>query len=124
MKKKKISMDAFCDITEAYSFNSKEITNTAVLGNYLLKNMDKYGQEYANVQVEIMKVQDYNRFAKIYHQKTYKLEEDEYLFVANQEGALQIFNKGLVGKSRDYFSGKEILCKGKCLSGRICDDEL
>lgn len=110
-EEKKISMDAFCDITEAYSFNSKEITNTAVLGNYLLKNMDKYGQEYANVQVEIMKVQDYNRFAKIYHQKTYKLEEDEYLFVANQEGALQIFNKGLEANQEITFQGKKYYAK-------------
>ena len=43
-EEKKISMDAFCDITEAYSFNSEEITNAAVLGNYLLENMDKYGE--------------------------------------------------------------------------------
>lgn len=110
-EEKKISMDAFCDITEAYSFNSEEITNAAVLGNYLLKNMDKYGQEYANVQVEIMKVQDYNRFAKIYHQKTYKLEEDEYLFLANQEGALQIFNKGLEANQEITFQGKKYYAK-------------
>ena len=110
-EEKKISMDAFCDITEAYSFNSEEITNAAVLGNYLLKNMDKYGQEYANVQVEVMKVQDYNRFAKIYHQKTYKLEEDEYLFVANQEGALQIFNKGLEANQEITFQGKKYYAK-------------
>ena len=111
LKEKKITMDAFCDITEAYSLQSEEITNAAVLGDYLLENMDKYGQEYANVQVEVMKVQDYNRFAKIYHQKTYKLEEDEYLFVANQEGALQIFNKGLEANQEITFQGKKYYAK-------------
>ena len=115
-EEKKISMDAFCDITEAYSFNSEEITNAAVLGNYLLENMDKYGQEYANTPVEVMKVSDYNKFAEMYNKKTYSLKENEYLIVANQESSVKLFNSGLKENQEISFQGrtyhaKETVCQ-------------
>lgn len=115
-EEKKISMDAFCDITEAYSFNSEEITNAAVLGNYLLENMDKYGQGYANTPVEVMKVSDYNKFAEMYNKKTYSLKENEYLIVANQESSVKLFNSGLKENQEISFQGrtyhaKETVCQ-------------
>ena len=115
-EEKKISMDAFCDITEAYSFNSEEITNAAVLGNYLLENMDKYGQEYANTPVEVMNVSDYNKFAEMYNKKTYSLKENEYLIVANQESSVKLFNSGLKENQEISFQGrtyhaKETVCQ-------------
>lgn len=105
-EEKKISMDAFCDITKAYSFHSAEITNADILGDYFLKNADKYGEEFANTSVEVMRVGDYNRFAKLYHQKTYSLKENEYLIVANQDGAVQLFNKGFEENEEITFQGK------------------
>lgn len=115
-EEKKISMDAFCDITEAYSFNSEEITNAAVLGNYLLENMDKYGQEYANTPVEVMKVSDYNKFAEMYNKKTYSLKENEYLIVANQESSVKLFNSGLkenqeISFQERTYHAKETVCQ-------------
>ena len=110
-EEKKISMDAFCDITEAYSLQSEEITNAAVLGDYLLENAEFYGEEFANAPVEVMKVGDYNKFAKMYNKKTYSLKEDEYLIVANQEGSVKLFNSGLKENQEISFQGKTYRAK-------------
>lgn len=115
-EEKKISMDAFCDITEAYSLQSEEITNAAILGDYLLENAEFYGEEFANAPVEVMKVGDYNKFAKRYNKKTYSLKEDEYLIVANQEGSVKLFNSGLKENQEISFQGrtyhaKETVCQ-------------
>ena len=111
LKEKKITMDAFCDITEAYSLQSEEITNAAVLGDYLLENAEFYGEEFANAPVEVMKVGDYNKFAKMYNKKTYSLKEDEYLIVANQEGSVKLFNSGLKENQEISFQGKTYRAK-------------
>ena len=109
LKEKKITMDAFCDITEAYSFQSEEITNAAVLG-----------EEFANTPVEVMKVSDYNKFAKRYNKKTYSLKEDEYLIVANQEGSVKLFNSGLKENQEISFQGKTYHAKEKaCQDGFV-----
>lgn len=110
-KEKNISMNEFCDITEAYSFHSEEITNAEVLGNYFLKNADKYGEEFAKNPLEVMRVGDYNRFAKMYHQKTYNLKENEYLIVANQDGAVRLFNEGFKENQEITFQGKTYYAK-------------
>lgn len=116
-KERNISIDIFRDSTEAYSFYSEEITNIAVLGNYLLENMEFYGEEFANAPVEVMKVSDYNKFAKMYHQKTYSLNENEYLIVANQEGAVQLFNRGFKENKEISFQGKKYYAKEN-----VCQD--
>ena len=54
-------------ITEAYSLQSEEIKNAAVLGDYLLKNAEFYGEEFANTPVEVMKVGDYNKSVSYTH---------------------------------------------------------
>lgn len=119
-EEKKISMDAFCDITEAYSLQSEEITNAAVLGDYLLENAEFYGEEFANAPVEVMKVGDYNKFAKRYNKKTYSLKEDEYLIVANQEGSVKLFNSGLKENQEISFQGKTYRAKEKaCQDGFV-----
>ena len=99
MEVRGISMEDFQDLVSVYTYHLDEVTNYTLIG-------ESYGEEYDNQKAEVMKVGDYNRAARVYHMPEYELEEDEYLIVADQEGAVYIRNRGLA-------DDREITIKGK-----------
>ena len=110
MEVRGISMEDFQDLISVYTYHLDEVTNYTLIGK-------SYGEEYDNQKAEVMKVGDYNRAARVYHMPEYELEEDEYLIVADQEGAVYIRNRGLA-------DDREITIKGKSYHAKenTCQD--
>lgn len=110
MEVRGISMEDFQDLVSVYTYHLDEVTNYTLIGK-------SYGEEYDNQKAEVMKVGDYNRAARVYHMPEYELEEDEYLIVADQEGAVYIRNRGLA-------DDREITIKGKSYHAKenTCQD--
>ena len=110
MEVRGISMEDFQDLVSVYTYHLDEVTNYTLIG-------ESYGEEYDDQKAEVMKVGDYNRAARVYHMPEYELEEDEYLIVADQEGAVYIRNRGLA-------DDREITIKGKSYHAKenTCQD--
>lgn len=110
MEVRGISMEDFQDLISVYTYHLDEVTNYTLIGK-------SYGEEYDNQKAEVMKVGDYNRAARVYHMPEYELEEEEYLIVADQEGAVYIRNRGLA-------DDREITIKGKSYHAKenTCQD--
>lgn len=110
MEVRGISMEDFQDLVSVYTYHLDEVTDYTLIG-------ESYGEEYDNQKAEVMKVGDYNRAARVYHMPEYELEEDEYLIVADQEGAVYIRNRGLA-------DDREITIKGKSYHAKenTCQD--
>lgn len=110
MEVRGISMEDFQGLVSVYTYHLDEVTNYTLIG-------ESYGEEYDNRKAEVMKVGDYNRAARVYHMPEYELEEDEYLIVADQEGAVYIRNRGLA-------DDREITIKGKSYHAKenTCQD--
>ena len=110
MEVRGISMEDFQDLVSVYTYHLDEVTNYTLIG-------ESYGEEYDNQKAEVMKVGDYNRAARVYHMPEYELKEDEYLIVADQEGAVYIRNRGLA-------DDREITIKGKSYHAKenTCQD--
>ena len=110
MEVRGISMEDFQDLVSVYTYHLDEVTNYTLIG-------ESYGKEYDDQKAEVMKVGDYNRAARVYHMPEYELEEEEYLIVADQEGAVYIRNRGLA-------DDREITIKGKSYHAKenTCQD--
>ena len=110
MEVRGISMEDFQGLVSVYTYHLDEVTNYTLIG-------ESYGEEYDNRKAEVMKVGDYNRAARVYHMPEYELKEDEYLIVADQEGAVYIRNRGLA-------DDREITIKGKSYHAKenTCQD--
>ena len=110
MEVRGISMEDFQDLVSVYTYHLDEVTNYTLIG-------ESYGEEYDNRKAEVMKVGDYNRAARVYHMPEYELKENEYLIVADQEGAVYIRNRGLA-------DDREITIKGKSYHAKenTCQD--
>ena len=110
MEVRGISMEDFQDLVSVYTYHLDEVTNYTLIG-------ESYGKEYDNQKAEVMKVGDYNRAARVYHMPEYELKENEYLIVADQEGAVYIRNRGLA-------DDREITIKGKSYHAKenTCQD--
>ena len=110
MEVRGISMEDFQDLVSVYTYHLDEVTNYTLIGK-------SYGEEYDNQKAEVMKVGDYNRAARVYHMPEYELKENEYLIVADQEGAVYIRNRGLA-------DDREITIKGKSYHAKenTCQD--
>lgn len=110
MEVRGISMEDFQGLVSVYTYHLDEVTNYTLIG-------ESYGKEYDNRKAEVMKVGDYNRAARVYHMPEYELKENEYLIVADQEGAVYIRNRGLA-------DDREITIKGKSYHAKenTCQD--
>ena len=110
MEVRGISMEDFQDLVSVYTYHLDEVTNYTLIG-------ESYGKEYDDQKAEVMKVGDYNRAARVYHMPEYELKENEYLIVADQEGAVYIRNRGLA-------DDREITIKGKSYHAKenTCQD--
>src|SRR5699024_11805195 len=87
MEGQEIPLEDFQDLVSVYTYQIPELTNETVTGQSHGEE-DYYGSLFDQTPVEVMKVGDYNKAARAYHMPEYELDQDEYLIVANQEGAV------------------------------------
>ena len=104
MKEKKISQKDFQDVLTLTTYQTQEVTQGDIVGDAV--ESWKLGEEYLNQKLEIISASAYNQAAKKYHLPAYELEENQYLMVADMEGAVGIFNKGLKENPELTIKGK------------------
>ena len=69
---------------------------------------------------EIVKVSDYNKIAKLYGEKEYSLNDDEYIILCNFDNMTSIRNKAIKAGSTINIKGKEYKSKyDECQEGYI-----
>lgn len=93
MQEKGISKKDFKDVLNLTTYQTQEVTQGDIVGDAV--ESWKLGEEYLNQKLEIISASAYNQAAQKYHLPACKLEENQYLMVADLEGAVSIFNKGL-----------------------------
>ena len=93
MQEKGISKKDFKDVLNLTTYQTQEVTQGDIVGDAV--ESWKLGEEYLNQKLEIISASAYNQAAQKYHLPAYELEENQYLMVADMEGAVGIFNKEL-----------------------------
>lgn len=93
MEEKDISGKDFQDTLNLTTYELPEVTKGNIVGDAV--DREKFGEAYLNQQIELISVSTYNQAAEKYHLPTYELEEDQYLVIADMEGAVGILNMGL-----------------------------
>lgn len=104
MQEKGISKKDFKDVLNLTTYQTQEVTQGDIVGDAV--ESWKLGEEYLNQKLEIISASAYNQAAKKYHLPAYELEENQYLMVADMEGAVGIFNKGLKENPELTIKGK------------------
>lgn len=87
--------DEFSEYVEYDTYKTQKLTLRDVVGNSYNEIAKTYKGITLNSQEDIMKISDYNKVAKLYGQKTFKLKENQYLVVANFQGMVQLRNIAL-----------------------------
>ena len=116
MAEKNISRKEFQDTLNLTTYKLPEVTKGNIVGDAV--DREKFGEAYLNQQIELLSVSTYNQAAEKYHLPTYELEENQYLIIADMEGAVGIFNMGLKEKPELTIKGKTYYPKEKtCQDG-------
>lgn len=116
MTEKNISGKDFQDTLNLTTYELPEVTKGNIVGDAV--DREKFGEAYLNQQIELLSVSTYNQVAEKYHLPTYELEENQYLMIADMEGAVGIFNMGLKENPELTIKGKTYYPKEKtCQDG-------
>lgn len=116
MEEKDISGKDFQDTLNLTTYELPEVTKGNIVGDAV--DRERFGEAYLNQQIELLSVSTYNQAAKKYHLPTYELEENQYLVIADMEGAVGIFNMGLKENPELTIKGKTYYPKEKtCQDG-------
>lgn len=116
MAEKNISGKDFQDTLNLTTYELPEVTQGTIVGDAV--DRERFGETYLNQQIELLSVSTYNQVAEKYHLPTYELEENQYLMIADMEGAVGIFNMGLKENPELTIKGKTYYPKEKtCQDG-------
>lgn len=116
MEEKNISRKDFQDTLNFITYELPEVTQGNIVGDAV--DRERFGEAYLNQQIELLSVSTYNQVAEKYHLPTYELEENQYLIIADMEGAVGIFNMGLKENPELSIKGKTYYPKEKtCQDG-------
>lgn len=116
MEEKNISRKDFQDTLNLTTYELPEVTQGNIVGDAV--DRERFGEAYLNQQIELLSVSTYNQAAEKYHLPTYELEENQYLVIADMEGAVGIFNMGLKENPELTIKGKTYYPKEKtCQDG-------
>lgn len=101
------------DQTTLHLYTDESITYATTMGKELesMKKMYPY-LDYTSPEI-IVKLSEYNKVAKMYNNKTYSLDDDEYMIIGDYESMTELRDKALkIGTSLTIF-GKELTPKYK-----------
>lgn len=115
-----MGIDLKDDLKESVSFyvyRQPDLTLGTMLGETLDGIMKQYKFLSYETPEDIVRISDYNRAAELYGKKTYTLEEDQYLIVADFDSMVAIRNESLA-------AGTQLNINGRVLSPKFdqCQD--
>ncbi len=106
---KKINFDPekyLKDETLVYYYTDDEVTISKSLGNIYEEVKDTYtALDYTSREI-IMSESDYNKVARLYGNKTYDLNEGEYMVVADFDSMVEVRNRALEQNNPITLNGK------------------
>ncbi len=113
-------MNRLKDIVEIPIYALPEWTLADSLGDYYEATKNQYSMLAYEMSEAIIKVSDYNKIAELYGEKTYTLNDDEYMVLCNYEQMIDIRNQTLSTNSNIEINGKTYHSKYKeCQDGFV-----
>ncbi len=101
LSKMGVDLDGYLtDIVELDIYNMPGLNLSKSLGNKLDDIMSKYAYLQTYTPEDIVRLGDYNRLARLYGQKEYTLEEDEYLILADFDSFKTIRDESLAARTK------------------------
>lgn len=120
LEENEFDMSQLKNIVEVSLYEIKEFTWESTLGSIAQDVKKQFPMMKLETPEQIIKISDYNKIAKLYGNKEYSLDDDEYLIVSNYESIANIRNMGLKNGSIININGKEYKPKYKeCKDGFI-----
>ena len=115
LKKNNFDMENLKDVVEIGIYDIEGLTWEKTLGKALNMVKKEFPMMALGTQERVIKISDYNKIAKLYGNKTYKLRNDEYIIISNYGGIANIRNLGLKEKTQIDINGKVLKPKyDKC----------
>lgn len=120
LKENGFDMNLLKDIVELPIYELSNLTWEKSLGTAAIDIKEEFPMMNLTTPEMIMKLSDYNKIAKLYGNKEYTLNDDEYLIIANYESIVEMRNKGLKENTTLTIGDKEYKSKySKCEDGFI-----
>lgn len=106
------------DMVTVTVYHSSDFTLKETLGNSFEQVKEQYKYMNYNQNEDILKISDYNKLAKLYGKKTYQLNKDEYIVIADYGSMVEIRNTFLKQGNTISVFGKVLKPKYKeCQDG-------
>ena len=121
LKRLNVQIDDYIkDKVKVNVYIDNNITFKETLGKTLDKTKKRFPLlDYSSPEV-IMKVSDYNMVAKLYGNKTYEINDDEYIVVADYDSMIELRNEALKANTLLQLNGKTYTPKyDHCVDGFV-----
>ena len=113
-------MNQLKDVREIPIYEIRDLTWEKTLGKATSKVKKQFPLMKLETPEQIVKISDYNKIAKLYGNREYSLEDNEYLMISNYGNIVNIRNMGLKENTVIMINGKECQPKYReCLDGFI-----
>ena len=120
IKENGVDINILKDIVEVPVYEIGDLTWEKSLGDAANDVRKQFPMMNLETPEMIMKLSDYNKIAKLYGNKEYSLEDDEYLIISDYEGIADLRNMGLKRNAKITIDGNEYKPKyQKCQDGFI-----
>lgn len=107
LKENGFDMDLLKDVIELPIYELSDLTWEKTLGSVAIDIKKEFPMMNLTTPEMIVKLSDYNKIAKLYGNKEYTLNDDEYLIIANYESIAEMRNKGLQANAQININGSE-----------------
>ena len=107
LKENGFDMDLLKDVIELPIYELSDLTWEKTLGSVAIDIKKEFPMMNLTTPEMIVKLSDYNKIAKLYGNKEYILNDDEYLIIANYASIAEMRNKGLQSNAQININGSE-----------------
>ena len=107
LKENGFDMNLLKDIVEVSIYELSDLSWEKTLGSAAFDIKKEFPLMNLETPEMIVKLSDYNKIAKLYGNKEYTLNDDEYLIIANYESIADMRNKGLEVNTKININGRE-----------------
>lgn len=121
MERLDVQLDKYIkDKVKINMYIDNNVTFQTTLGKTVEKTRKRFPLLDYNSPEVIMKISDYNKVAKLYGNKTYEVNEDEYIIVADYDSMIALRNEALKANTLVQINGKTYTPKyDHCVDGFI-----
>lgn len=120
LNKNGFDMKKFKDVIELPIYEVDGLTWEITLGDAKDSVKKQFPMMKLDTMERVIKITDYNKVAKLYGNKQYTLNDDEYIIISNYENIVNIRNMGLRENSKININGKNYKPKyNECMDGFV-----